>query len=938
MDTVDVRPPLLSIYSDCGNCIITATDNRKFPLNKDSFQLDAGIRDVPVLLKSRSRNFDDIIIDPKYTKDSIYYEMIFELKVKNKFDTAFAVFFIYDNANNQNKNNVKYDSVKYYPQLISIDNDKLNYGAVYLDSVVTKQITIKNVAGFDYLLKDIRLKKGDYYKITNNIKKNYNFIDASTITLNIEYNPTVEISSLYNYDLDTLIIKNECLTYLIPLQGQGVVPRIVAEDFDFGICEVGKSLCKDKSNFPDSYDGLNISNIGTGNLIINNYRFDPAITPYKLINPEPQLKSSLIFPYSSINVKSLCFAPDSPGEFFAKLIFSNNSKGPDSIANLRGIAYNRGPYFKSLNFGELRVMDKSKKFISLKNSDSKPYYLYDLSISDQSSGFRIVYEDMDPKPSFDNPVAIYPESSQGNVLKEYLIPIEFLPTNEGFKEIKIYPKFIDNGKDLNLVSFNYIRGTGILPAIEVMGVYFNGKTLVNTFNKDTGYVTIYSRSKYADLYIKSIKVIKQNEQSNDFMWLNTNFPKDTILKRMTSIKFPILFKPEESGERSITIQVISDAVKGNQSNWDTTYAVIRGFGYNRILSVEPLNFKDVAYCDSSSGKLVIRNISDSITTEIYEILFETNDINPFEIDKSIFLSKNIILTPGDSIAFDVKFKPFLDNKFDYSVMTRVLSDDDTSTTFIRGNAQKYNIYIYSDTLMNSMPGIMTLDKEPNFVGKNYNINLYSSNWANSAIDSIYLEIVYPKSNFKFVNYIEKGTIIKDWNISFTDSELSRDTNIIKILCYGLNPIVNNGILITPAFMIMLGDTNGIKYSIQNVNFYSKEHCSKPIISNGYIDLSYCGEELRKIQISSHLYGITIINSNPTSDHNLLIAYNVALDATTKIEVFDQFGNKVIYQDKGIVAKGRYFDNLNISDLSSGVYFLNFVSGPYSKIEKFIINR
>ncbi len=937
IDTVDVRPPLLSIFSDCGNCIVTASDNRKLTLSKDSFQLDVGIRDIPVLLKTRSHNYEEIIINPIYTKDSIYYEMIFELKVKNQFDTGFAVFFVYDNANNQGRNNVKYDSVKYYPQLIKIGNKQLDFGQVYLDSIQSKLISIQNVAGFDFLLKDVSLKSGIHYKIINNIKKNYEFKSEESLTIEIEYQPRNETNSNNVFDFDTLIIKNECLTYKIPLQGQGVLPRIIVEDFDFGICEVGKSLCKDKTNFPDGFDGLNIYNSGTGILKINNYKFLPEITPYKLDNPEPNLEATQLFPYTSANVKPLCFVPNAAGEFFAELIISNNTKGPDSIAYLRGIAYNKGPYLRSINFGDQKVLTKNKKFISIKNSDDKPYYLYHLELSDVKQGFRIVYEDMSSIPSIENPIAIYPENSSENVLKEYLIPIEFLPTEEGFKEIKIYPKFIDNGSDLNLVLFNYIRGTGILPIIDVMGHYFNGRTLVNTFHNDTGFVSIYSGSQFADLYIKSMKVFKQNDNSNDFIWINNNFPKDTILKRGKSLRFPVLFRPEEAGERVLIIQVISDAIKGDIAKWDTTYAEVKGFGYNRILSVDPLHFVDVVHCDSSIGKLVVRNISDSTTTEIYEIKFETNEINPFDIDKSIFLSKNFILGPGDTVAFDIKFKPYIDSIYNYSVMTKVLSDDDTSTTFIKGNSLRYKVSIVSDTISNGMPGMVTLDKVPDFLGSNYNIRIESQDIQETYLDSIYFELVYQKNHFRFMNYIENGATIKDWNINFKEEEIDKGTSILKILCYGLSPIKMSGVLITPAFMIMLGDTNGVRFDIRNINLFEEEFCNIPEVKNGFINLSYCGEELRKIQISSHLYGLSIINGSIVDD-NLTIGYSVALNAQSTLEIYNQFGEKIISNDLGILKSGKYINKIDISTISSGVYFLNFQSGPFSKTEKFIINK
>ncbi|HRP02314.1 MAG TPA: T9SS type A sorting domain-containing protein [Candidatus Kapabacteria bacterium] len=938
IDTVDVRPPLLSIYSDCGNCVVTASDNRNMTLNKDSVQIDVGIKDIPILLKSRSYNFDDIIINPIYTKDSIYKEMIFELKVKDKFDTAFAVFYIYDNSLSLNKNNVKYDSVKYYPQLMKFDKDDINYNQVYLDSILNNNIEFRNVSGFNFKIKDISLKYGKFFKILNNISKNYDFLSDEKLSLTIQYQPKFEINQYSKYDYDTLIIRNECLTYRIPLSGQGVLSKILVEDIDFGICEVGKTLVKDKNNFPETYDGMHISNIGSGILKINGYHFNPNETPFKLTNPIPSLNPSQIFPSSYLNVKPLSFEPTQAGEFFADLVISSNSQGPDSIASLRGIAYNKGPYMKVLNFGDQRVLSKTRKYISIKNSDSKPYSLYDLDLSDMGQGFNIAYEDMDPIPSKENPIVIYSESSQDNVLKEYIIPIDFIPNSEGVKEIKITPKFISNGNDLNLIVFNYIRGRGLLPVIELMGQTFLGRTLVNTLHPDTGYVTIYSRSKFANLFIKEINIIKQNDNSNDFIFTNGEFPKDTILKANSYYRFPVLFKPEESGERKIIIQVISDATKGMGERYDTVYAQIKGIAYNKTISVDQLTFTNVSHCDSTAGKLIVRNVSDTTTTEVYDIQFDKITINPFELDKSIFLSNPVILSPGDTFAFDIKFKPYLGHQNNYSVLTRVFSDDDTATTYIKGTSTKYNVLIYSDTISNGIPGMVTLNKEPSFIGQNYNINIKGDMLSKTVIDSIYLEIAYRKNDFRFMNYIENGNAIKDWNINYQEFELSKDSNIIKILCYGLKPINESGILITPAFMIMLGDTNGVAYNIRNISFFSKGECSASNLINGLINLSYCGEELRKILISQHLFKFEIVNTNLISTESLKVAYNVAFSTTTELSIYNQFGEavSVLLSDK--LNKGTYINNYNVSQLSSGLYFLKFKSGPFQKVEKFIISK
>ena len=460
MDTVDVLPPLYSIYSNCGDFLISVSDNRSFSISKDTYQLDAGIKDIPNLLSAKSYNISNIILDSTFKINQVNYQFSFRLNVLDRFDTAFAVFFVNDD-NQIPKNNVKYDSIKYYPQLLEITPDNLSYGSIYIDSSVSKEIEIRNVAGFEFLIKEIALKTGTSFRIIEKLPKTILLRADSAIKLNIQYKPLKEISNIALLENDTLIIKNECLTYRIALSGSGVKAKIIVEDFDFDICQVGNTICKDKTSFPETVPGLKVSNPGTGILKLNGYRIEPPYSPYILMNPNPNPENAQVFPGVSLNLESLCFAPKQAGEFFADLIISNNAYGADSIAKIRGIAYNKGPYLRVLSFGEKRVLSNNKSFIKIKNSDDKPYQLSGFEFENNTPDFRVMYEEMDLKPSLEFPILLFPESSQEAVLKELIVPIEFSPKSEGFKEVKIKPIFSEKGQKLDLIVFNYIRGIGV---------------------------------------------------------------------------------------------------------------------------------------------------------------------------------------------------------------------------------------------------------------------------------------------------------------------------------------------------------------------------------------------------------------------------------------------------------------------------------------------
>jgi len=938
-DTVDVLPPIFSIYSNCGEYLITVSDNRAYNLNKDSFQLDAGILDLPVLIKSRSYNVSDIILDTNFKFGIINYKFSFKILVKDIFDTAFAVFYVLDEAKPTKK--LKIDSIKYYPQLLKSSDSLINFGSVYIDSSEIKSISFTNTSGFDFFIKDISLKVDKSYKILNLIPKNFYLKKDSTIKLEIKFTPTKEITNLQPFDNDTLLIKNECLIYSIPLIGAGVKARIEVEDFDFDICEVGKKVSKDKIYYPNFNDGLSINNTGTGILKLSGVRIFPDKSPFKITNPNINLSNAQIFPSTSVNLKTVTFEPTETGEFFSEIIFSSNAYGTDSIAYLRGISYYKELYFRSYDFGRKRQNSKSKGYISIKNSSSQNLALSGFELIDNEGNFRIMYEEINQIPSKDYPIIILPDSSTQTGLKEYLLPIEFIPKTEGLKEAKLKTIVYENGQIKETKFFNYIRGFGFLPQIEVLSNSFSGKTIVNTFHKDTGYVLIKSNSRYADLFLKEINIFKQNnEKQNDFIPLFQKLPKDTTLKPGQQIKLPFLFRPEESGERKLLIQIISDAVSGNFNGtfWDTSYTILSGIGYNKVLAIYKLEFNNVIHCDSSFGKLVIRNISDTTIATVYDLVLDTNDANVFEIDKTIFLTQTIDLKPGEKVEFDVKFKPYLGNKYNYSLLARVLSDADTSITYISGNSQRYPVTIYFDTNLAVVPGMLTINSPPNLIGTDYPLFIDGNFLDKSNIDSIYLEIIYHKNHFKFLGKIKNGDVIPNWFINFKEEEISTDSNKLTIFTYGISKISKSGVLLVPGFMVMLGDTNGISFSINNARIFRADRCSELKTQDGFMKLSYCGEEIRKIQISAHLYNLNLSKGNIINDDYLTINYSIAIPSITKIFIYNSFGQLVNLVEDKYIDKGMYSKNIYIGDLSSGIYNITLFSGPYFTTQSFIISK
>lgn len=948
VDTVDVKPPMIYIQEYCGEYVINVTELRNFSINKDTFQLDCGIRDTVNFYTKYSNNFYPPVIDTNtFHKGKLNYDFSFKMSVIDKFKNAEGVFVVMDTIGKYDQEHIVFKKIFYYPESLEIIPNILQFGEIYVDSSSVRDLVFKNTSDSVFAIKEIGLKYGKSYKIIDSPKTPFPFKQDSSIKLKIIYSPKKEILDLY--EPDTLYIKTECLVYKIPLFGRGVEPRIEADDFDFDIVEVGTSKEKLKINFPGTTDGLEIWDRGSGILRLSGYRYNPEDSPFKFSCPDadPSPNNMSIQPNSPpIPIKGLCFKPLSAGEFFGEIIFSSNAKGPDSISSFRGIGFDKGPYITSLNFGERRVGSENIGNLVIRNTGDSPWGLSGFEFENNNGDFKILWDSMALKPSPENPVIIFPITRK-NVLTEYIIPIQFIPKSENFKEVKIFPLFIKDNISQRINLFNYIRGFGILPKNEVYGYNFAAQTLVNVKHPDTGKVLIKSTSSTADLRIKSIDTIQySNPNVQDFTIL-MSLPKDTIIRRGTTFEIPITFKPEESGLRKIDFRIITDAVSGNfdGSVWDTIYVTVAGYGYNKVLEVVPLRFENAIHCDTTYGVLMVKNISnrspDTTTAYMFNVLLESGDVKAFYIDNEYVYQKFVFLKPGDSIGFPVKFMPFNYDTTSLSALARVYSDVDTSITIIKGTSKRYDVQVKMDTTYTGIPGMYTIDKLPEYDGVDYPVYIQSDYLNKLYIDSFYIELKFKSNELKFANIVEKGTAIKDWPdtyFRFVEKVLDSKYSLLKISASGYSPIDSSGSLIIPGFLIMLGDTNGISIDIQNVTFFSSNKCIDIKPTDGLMKLSFCGANIRKIIISKTKYDVKILSSIPVTSNSLTLSYSIGITANTNIRMYNSYGELIKTICDEYKSEGTYNSDLDINDLSSGIYFITINSGPYINKIKFVVNK
>jgi hypothetical protein len=99
----------------------------------------------------------------------------------------------------------------------------------------------------------------------------------------------------------------------------------------------------------------------------------------------------------------------------------------------------------------------------------------------------------------------------------------------------------------------------------------------------------------------------------------------------------------------------------------------------------------------------------------------------------------------------------------------------------------------------------------------------------------------------------------------------------------------------------------------------------------------CTGDLRRIRISANDYYLDGLKENPVNQ-NEDIKFGIAFNGFTEISIFNQSGTLCQRPFFGDLSKGNYEFKLDITNLSTGIYFLIFKSSEYSEIRKFIIEK
>ena len=154
---------------------------------------------------------------------------------------------------------------------------------------------------------------------------------------------------------------------------------------------------------------------------------------------------------------------------------------------------------------------------------------------------------------------------------------------------------------------------------------------------------------------------------------------------------------------------------------------------------------------------------------------------------------------------------------------------------------------------------------------------------------------------------------------------------------------NGPALTTPKtldFQVRLKTYLGSKsHSVVNINStYSGLTCVDPVADSSILNINTCFTEGRLITISKSKYQLQEVNPSPVRNDYITVSYTLALEADTKLDLYNSYGVKVQSLVNQTQQSGDYDQEVAIKDFANGVYFIRLESGPFTETKKLIIAR
>ena len=509
---------------------------------------------------------------------------------------------------------------------ISVSPSTLNFGNVCLDSTGTAIVIIRSDGLAELEIDSLIFSNADF---VSNLSGQLLIAPGDSEQIVISFTPTQE--RVFNEILTIANNTPDSNFFEVPLNGVGIAAEISGDILvNFQTTRVGDldTVAYQLSNVGPCdlrLDSLTITGTHTSDFFV---LFDDLT---------PQL------PPDSSHEFRLVFAPSDSGLRTAILqIFTNDPDANPFGVVLRGIG-DRVPVISvsplNLDFGEVCLDSTSMGTLTIHNDGTADLTIGSINFDDDAFDYA------------GGVVEIIPGDSM-----EFII--SFSPNAE--RTFSAIATIVSNDPDTSLFEIP-LTGIGIASEIsDAAQVTFQPTQVRET---DTASY-ILSNNGACDLRLDSFVIT--GTHSSDFLVLSGDLSPPLLPG--ASREFRFVFSPADSGSRTATLQIFN-----NDPDHNPFEVNLLGNGLRRaLIAVSPpsLDFGEVCLDSASAETIIIRN-EGTADLEITSLIFSDPAFSSTTQQEQI--------TPGDSIAITLSFKP--DDERVYAELLTLVSNADDSGRF-----------------------------------------------------------------------------------------------------------------------------------------------------------------------------------------------------------------------------------------------------------------
>ncbi|GAB1370854.1 hypothetical protein MASR1M45_09160 [Candidatus Kapaibacterium sp.] len=823
-----------------------------------------------------------------------------------------AVLVFWDVAGNYSRYEVNFKS-----SMNQINTNYENYGSFNIgDESLTKEFIIKNNGDTNSIISKIELKSKD---------SGFEIIDKPQLPITLVKGDAVKILVKFTSDasgtfIDSIGYGDDCrFSFKTHIEAVVGSPLIEVSDINFADVTLGNVISKDAA----------IYNNGVSDLVITGYSGPKSSELKFFFKHDFSSGGPLVIKPDSKYLFTVEYSPTTEATLSDVISFENNSDIGDNKCYINGRGIPPGLVADSYYWGKKRIfrnmfpsgpysIENSKQSISVTNTGQS-----DINIK----GIEIVDEYNQDAFEFNRQIFNNLKIKAG---ESFDFKVQFRPVKQGYHYLAF--RYIT---DFPNTTKTELSGFGTVPKIESQIIDFDTTIVDNYEQPSIRKIELKNLGseiwEFCDtLVIYDLKLF--DEESISDVWANYGNKGFKLDKQV--INFPLIIPPGRShtlysayvaqfeGKSSSEFAVISDAL-------DTAIITLNGYGMEQQMSFTG-GVGESCLGEGTIIKGVIRNNSQK-EIKLGNLIFEN-----YQPDFSIIepeLSNGFTLYPGEYKDIDILYKPT-----DLTPRSVNLVVHDFKNPLIKKIATFSGKPLYYETDSYLSPVQQTASISDT-VEISIRVNS-SSEFLNANLNDFKIIFDYNKN---ILQYIEGSvTINPKLDGFFKIDNLTNSIN--EDLTFRMHSITDQRI----TSEIDLFKLNFVTYFPNESEDYSDisimieptdNDCIKINPSKSRVNLEpVCGNDIRVLKFNDSKYSLNSINPNPISKNTVNIDFSIGISAYTELKLYNSYGELIYNLIDENLSKGNHTINVNLEQLSSGVYFYQLRSGPFSDTKKFTINK